>query len=137
MVVPECLLLTEFITDVLREDEALRARLRAMLTAGASSGELTEALAGHADEGTAETIRHEYYELPESTVATILTAWMAAENAGRPFVLRSSPPAEPIAAARKRRVEISIAMDEDGVVVSLSHVWDRHADCYKPVMTAA
>jgi hypothetical protein len=61
---------------------------------------------------------------------------MFAEAAAQPFRLQAAYPASPLEMARKRRVELTTAMDEDGVLVTLAHMNGRHAAWYRPAAVA-
>jgi hypothetical protein len=109
---------------------------RRLLARGARTEEFLDLFVRHAAPETAAIARMEFAELPESTIALIVQAWAMAESAGKPLTLASVPPARPLEAARNRRVELAISMDESGVRVALSHIPGRHASWYQPVTTA-
>lgn len=67
----------------------------------------------------------------------ILQAWLLAEGAGKRLTLTSARPERPVEAARNRRIEMSIAIEEDGVTVALAHVPGRHATWSRPVAAVA
>jgi hypothetical protein len=62
---------------------------------------------------------------------------MLASAADKPLRLTSLAPDRPLEAARARRVEIRITMEEDGVTVALSHIPGRHASWYRPARAVA
>lgn len=134
MATGECIATFEEVQDLLSSpagsDEARR-----LLARGARPQEFVEMFVRHAHPEQAETARMEFAELPESTVMMIVHAWIMAETAGKPLTLTSVPPARPIEAARNRRVELAISMDEAGVRLALSHIPGRHASWYRPAVT--
>jgi hypothetical protein len=121
----------DLLTSPTGSDEARR-----LLARGARPEEFLDMFVRHAPSEQAEVARFEFAELPESTIMMIVQAWLMAENAGKPLVLTSVPPARPLEAARQRRVDLAISMDEHGVRVALSHIPGRHASWYRPAVTA-
>jgi hypothetical protein len=109
---------------------------RRLLARGASTEEFLELFVRHASPAQAAIARLEFAELPESTITMIVQAWAMAEASGKPLSLASVPPARPLEAARNRRVELAISMDESGVRVALSHIPGRHASWYRPAVMA-
>ncbi len=126
-----CLTITEEATDLLASTEGGALALQ-LLERHAAPGEFVEALASHCDANTAGLLREEMRELPVNLVETIVNAWVLAAAAGRTFRLQSVPPTEPLAFARSRRVRLAVDVEDDGVVVSLSHIPGRHAAWAQP-----
>lgn len=135
MSTPGCKTTLEEISDLLSSpaggDEARR-----LLARGARPQEFVDMFVRAARPEQAEIARFEFAELPESTVMMIVQAWVMAEAAGKPLVLASVPPARPLEAARNKRVDLAISMDEQGVRIALSHIPGRHASWYRPAVTA-
>lgn len=131
MGVPDCRAVLGEVETVLASpaggDEA-----RALLARGASRDELLEMFVRHATPEQGAVARAELAELPESTIMMIAHAWVLAESAGKPLSLTSVPPARPLEAARNRRVDLGISVDESGVRLTLSHIPGRHATWYRP-----
>jgi hypothetical protein len=106
--------------------------VRTLLARGARPEEFVEMFVRRARPAQAAVAKFEFAELPESTLMLIVQAWVLADAAGKPLSLVSVPPARPLDAARTRRVELAVSMDESGVRVALSHIPGRHASWYRP-----
>lgn len=136
MGLPDCFAVMSEVETVLSTDAGAN-EARHLLAAGADLAAFADAFAKHAPPEQAERLRAEIAELPSNTVMMIVQAWLLAESAGKPLTLRSVRPERPVEAARARRVELSIAMEETGVSVSLSHIPGRHATWYQPTVAVA
>jgi len=136
MSLPDCIEIMEEAKDVLDRPEGA-AEARRLIEGGASSADVVEAFVRLADPTQIAGLREEMRELPETTVSSILGAWMLASAADKPLRLTSLAPDRPLEAARARRVEIRITMEEDGVTVALSHIPGRHASWYRPARAVA
>ena len=135
MGVPDCrAVLTE--VETVLSSPAGGGEARSLLARGASRDELLEMFVRHASPEQAAVARAELAELPESTVMMIAQAWVLAESAGKPLSLTSVPPTRPLEAARNRRVDLGISVDESGVRLTLSHIPGRHATWYRPTVAA-
>ena len=136
MSLPDCIEIMEEAMDVRDRPEGA-AEARRLIEGGASSADVVEAFVRLADPTQIAGLREEMRELPETTVSSILGAWMLASAADKPLRLTSLAPDRPLEAARARRVEIRITMEEDGVTVALSHIPGRHASWYRPARAVA
>ena len=136
MSLPECFAVMAQAGTLLDRPEGA-AEARRLIESGASTAEVVEAFIRLADPAEIGGLREEMRELPETTVSTILGAWMLASAANKPLRLQSVAPDRPLEAARARRVEIRIMMEEDGVTVALSHIPGRHANWYRPASAVA
>ncbi len=133
MGVPDCrAVLTEAETILTSPDG--RHEAHALLARGASAGELLEMFVSHASPEQAAVARAELAELPETTIMMIAQAFLLAESANKPLTLTSVAPQRPLEAARNRRVELAISMEEGGIRVALSHIPGRHASWYRPAL---
>ncbi len=130
-----CLAITERATDVLGSEEGRSLALE-LLERGAAPSAFVDALASQCDPDTASLLREEMAELPSNLVETIVNSWVLAAAAGKSFQLRSVPPREPLDFARNRRVRLAVDVEDDGVIVSLSHIPGRHAAWAQPVAVA-
>ena len=133
---PQCMTTLEEVEEVLSTDAGSN-EVRKLLARGARPEEFVEMFVRHARPEQGEIAKFEFAELPESTIMMIVQAWLLAEGAGKPLSLVSVAPMRPLEAARKRRVELAISMDESGVRVALSHIPGRHATWYRPTTAAA
>jgi hypothetical protein len=125
------------VTEVLNSEEGA-VEFRALMARGASSEEITEALAAHCTHPEeANLMWAEFAELPRGFVGTFMDAWLMADEAGRPFRIESAAPARPIEFARRGRVSYNIEYDEDGVTMHVSHVHGRHAEWFKQATASA
>ncbi|MEZ4501246.1 MAG: hypothetical protein R3C39_01310 [Dehalococcoidia bacterium] len=136
MSLPDCFAIMAQAGNVLERPDGA-AEARRLIEAGASTDEVIEAFVRLADPSQITGLREEMQELPETTVSSILGAWMLASAANKPLHLKSAAPDRPLEAARARRVEIRIVMEEDGVSVTLSHIPGRHASWYRPASAVA
>jgi hypothetical protein len=136
MSLPECFAIMAHAGDVLERPEGAD-EARRLIESGASTAEVIEAFARLADPAQIGGLREEMQELPETIVSSILGAWMLASAAHKPLRLTSVTPERPLEAARARRVEIGITIEEDGVTVALSHIPGRHASWYRPARAVA
>jgi len=126
-----CKDITEAATDML-STEGGNATALELLARGAAPEEFIDALASQCDVATAMLLREEMVELPTNLVETIMGAWAMAASAGKTFRLQSVVPREPLEFARSRRVRLAVDVENDGVVVSLSHIPGRHAAWAQP-----
>lgn len=124
-----CLPTTMAVTELLRLD-CVAAEWRRLKAAGASERDFVEAMCEVVPPGVAEVIREEFAVLPALTLATLIDGWSLADAGGKEFEFVSVAPAEPVEFARKRRVRLTVDVEEDRVVVSLGHIATRHADWY-------
>ncbi|MFN8639920.1 MAG: hypothetical protein U0360_10830 [Dehalococcoidia bacterium] len=130
MGVPECRAVLDEAGIVLTSPEG-RHEAHALLARGASTAELLDMFVRHANPTQAAQARAEMAELPDTTIMMIAQAWLLAESAGKPLTLTSVAPERPIEAARNRRVDLAVSMDEGGVRVALSHIPGRHATWFR------
>lgn len=121
-----CLQVTSEITELLRT-EVGAASARTVAIGGPTVESVLASLSASLDEDAIELFRHELAELPGAILPAIVGVWSAASLAGKAFVLTSAPPVRLLQFARERRVELTTALDEHGVTVTVSHVPDRHA----------
>ena len=108
-----------------------RAGFIRLLESGAPQEAFVDAFTARCAPEMARVVRDELDELPAHTVSTIVSAWAAAEGAGKRFELRSVVPDQPLAFARDRRVRLAVDADSEGIVVSISHIPGRHAEWYR------
>lgn len=132
-----CLTLMELGTELLTTDERFRGEIRQLIDDGADASALAEAFAQMLNGDDATLFQEEFEELPLWTWHTMAQHWAIAERAGKRFVLRSVPPRRVLDSARKNRVELNIAMEEDAVVLELSHVPGHHSTWYRPEAISA
>lgn len=126
----DCRTITGIVTDYLATSEGSE-QMRGMMARGASSEEITEALAAICDEHNAAVMRSEFQELPRNFVYTFLMAWGLATSDGKPFTLTSRPAPRPLEYAHQGRVSYEIVHEEAGVVMYVSHVHGQHAEWFK------
>lgn len=131
MGIPDCRAVLIEAETVLTNPDGRREG-HALLARGATPAELLEMFVRRASPEQAAVARAELAELPETTIMMIAQAWLLAETAGKPLTLTSVVPDRPLEAARNRRVDLSISMDEAGIRVSLAHIPGRHASWYRP-----
>jgi len=110
---------------------------QALLAAGAPLSAIVEEFQRACPADMAGLVREELAELPAATAEVIVRTWAMAAAAGKRFEMQSVRPERPVEYARERRVRVAIDMDEDGVIVSLSHVPGRHASWYRPAALVA
>ena len=131
MPVTNCRRFMESFTDLMSgADNAARAEVRRLASAGASVDEVEEWMRTYARSADVELMVEELHSLPPKFIKAMLTAWEIADEAGLPFAARSVAPAdlgEGLSLARAKRVEMAITVDEDGVTFSLKHVPGYHA----------
>lgn len=124
-----CLPTTMAVTELLRFD-CVAAEWRRLKAAGAGEREFVEAMCAAVPPAIAEVIREEFAVLPALTLQTLIDGWSLADAGGKQFEFVSVPPSEPIEYARRKRVRLTVDVEEDRVVVSLGHIATRHADWY-------
>jgi len=129
-----CASLTETATQVLRSSGAGEARR--LFESGSRPADYVQALARFCDPETRDLLLEEFGELPATLVDTVIGAWLLAERSEKAFTLRSSAPERPLDFARSRRTRFTIDVEDDGVVVTLSHVPGRHAAWARPFAVA-
>jgi len=137
---PECITYMSVAEHLFATDESFRTEMKDLLASDCDSVAFAEVLGRRLPKRDAEALRHEFTELPHWLGRTMISHWAMAEAAGKRFELRSVPPKDVLSAARDRRVELSVAVDEEAVVLTLSHVPHRHAAWYAapiPVATAS
>lgn len=132
---PDCFEALDNIEELLTANEPAATEVRSLVGIGAGPSELTACLLRWARPGLREHMGNELRDLPGHAVSTIVQAWMFADQAQQPFRLRPAMPSNPLDMARKRRVEVNVSMDEDGVLVTLAHLAGRHAAWYRPAAT--
>ncbi|MEX2447098.1 MAG: hypothetical protein WD734_07130 [Dehalococcoidia bacterium] len=111
-------------------DESFQAEMTELLNSDCHPHAFADALASRLPADQAEALRAEFAELPFWIGRSLTANWRLAREAGKRLELRSVPPRNLMAAARTRRVELSVAVDDDAVIVELSHVPARHAEWY-------
>jgi len=116
--------------NLFNHDRGFQAEMTALLTSDCDPHAFSDAIARRLPTREAETLRQEFSELPHWLGRTITQHWAMAHAAGKRFELESVRPKDVLGAARDRRVELSVAVDDNAVVVHLSHVATRHADWY-------
>ncbi len=131
-----CKTITETATEEFAS-ESWREVAVDLMERGADAEAFVEAMAARMEPGMASLFREEFHQLPSTLIGMIVDAWAMAEAAGKGFRVQSVPPASPLDFARNRRVRVAVDADDQGVVVSISHVPGRHAEWYQPVAAAA
>jgi hypothetical protein len=117
------------VTELLELPEVQKA-WRELRASGATEGEFVESMCRFTPMDVGRTIREEFEVLPALTVKSLVDAWSLADAGGKRFQFASVAPAQPLVFARRRRVRLTIDVDEDCVTLSLGHIATRHADWY-------
>lgn len=136
MSIPHCSRITNHVTQI-STDAEFQARMRELAGRAYTSAEVTDLLCDFLPYEVATELRAEYHELPSIMAEMIVGSWKMADEAAMPWTFQSMVPAEPIAFARKRRVQFLVDVDEEGVTLSVAHIAGRKAEWYQPVPVAA
>ena len=133
---PDCNHFMDVAEDLFSRDQMFQMEMRSLLQSDCEPHAFSDAIARRLPGGEASTLRREFAELPHWLGRAITQNWAMADSAGKRFHLRSVAPSNLLVAARTRRVEFSVAVDEDSVTLELAHVPERHATWYAEVPAA-
>jgi hypothetical protein len=126
MTVSGCAAISDWFTQFQAAEPEFRIELRALVEAPDLRLDAIAELIGRHEPEFGETLRQEFTELPRYVPWAIFRAWLDATDAGVPFRLVSIPPDQPIEDARRRRIRLATDIEEEGIIVRLSHVPGHH-----------
>jgi hypothetical protein len=124
-----CVPTTTLVTELLKRPDVQEC-WRNLHARRAATSEYVETMCRLAPPAIAATMREEFSVLPALTVTALVEAWLLADAGGKSFQFASVAPGEPITFARRRRVRLTVDVEEDRVTLALSHVPSRHAGWY-------